>query len=108
MDDREPHPPLENRSVGLLKTHRLATRDAKRLEHRRGRPRELGARVGQDIAQQSPVPFSQRGFDLDIGAEKTHVVGHRTSLCLSHYYQIIACRVKRVHFAVEYGGDALR
>jgi hypothetical protein len=57
-------------------------------------PRELGACVDQDITKQSSVAFLQGRFDLDVGAKKTHVVGHGTSGRVIHYCRIIAGRVK--------------
>lgn len=95
MDDREPHPSLKDRSIGLLKADRLATTDTERLEHHSGCPRQLGAGVDQNVAQQSPVSFPQWGLELDVGAQKTHIVGHGTSRCPEHYNPIIAGRVKR-------------
>jgi hypothetical protein len=47
----EPHPSLENRSVGLLKADRLAASDAERLEDGRRAPREFGASVDQYLTK---------------------------------------------------------
>ena len=35
----------------------------------------------QDVAKESPVPFPQRGLDLHVGAQDSHVVGQGTSRC---------------------------
>src|SRR5207253_1226948 len=79
VDERGTGPALEDRPVGLPEAPRVVPLDTQGLKHLGRHPRQFRAGVHQHRFEGAPLARAGGVLDLDVYAERSHIVPHNSS-----------------------------